>query len=95
MSASTFRKFVAGPSIIERNPLSEPLSTVGSANYSKFPAVAASTLKNIKDGIRERNFDLKNEDTKVLRYEQLMTSQYYNLHANTTNNANFQPSSKM
>jgi hypothetical protein len=84
MGAGTFRRFVAGPSVIERNPLSEPLSTVGSANYAKFPAVAASTLKGIEDGIKLRNYDLKNEDTKVLRYEHLMKSQYYNLNANTT-----------
>ena len=79
MGSGTFRRFVAGPSVIERNPLSEPLGVVGSANYAKFPAVAASTLKGIEDGIKLRNYDLKNEDTKVLRYEHLMKSQYYNL----------------
>ena len=32
---ATFKRFVAGPAQIERNPLSEPLSTVGSANYAR------------------------------------------------------------
>lgn len=49
MGNSSFKRFVAGPSIIERNPLSEPLSTVGSANYARFPAYAASTVNSIQE----------------------------------------------
>lgn len=48
---------------MERNPLSEPLSTVGSANYAKYPAFAASTISGIEDEIKLRNYDLKNPDT--------------------------------
>ena len=79
MGSSTMRRFVAGPTVLDRNPLSEPLSTVGAANYARYPAQAASAVNNIKEQIGLRNYDLKNEDTKVLRYEHLMKSQYYNL----------------
>jgi len=47
VGSNSFRRFVAGPSILERNPLSEPLSTVGSANYARFPAFADSAVNNI------------------------------------------------
>jgi len=33
-----------------------------------------------------RNFDLSNPDTQYLRYKHLMSSQYYNLQANSGGN---------
>lgn len=36
------QKFIAGPAILEKNPLSQPMSTIGSANYANNHDLASS-----------------------------------------------------
>ena len=79
----TLKSFVAGQTIMERNPMSEPLSMVGNSQYNLAPVNAQRELNNIKSQIEDRNYDIKNPDTQYLRYKQMINSQYYNLQANS------------
>ena len=45
--------------------------------------MAQKTVNSIQQQIQMRNFDLTNPDTQYLRYKHLMSSQYYNLQANS------------
>lgn len=54
-----------------------------SNDYSKYPDMAQKTVNSIQQQIQMRNFDLTNPDTQYLRYKHLMSSQYYNLQANS------------
>lgn len=78
------RTFIAGPQIIERDPLAQPLSTSGNSKYNQVPEYTANTINSITQQIQLRNFDLKHPDTQYLRYKHLMNSQFYNLQANST-----------
>ena len=57
------KQFIAGPSIIERNPLLQPMSTIGSAMYSKNQNFANTLANNIQNQIQDKNYDLLNPDT--------------------------------
>ena len=68
------QKFIAGPTRLEQNPLSEPSRNFNNNSPQKSHQLA--------------DYDLKNPDTQFERYKQLMTNQYYNNHANSSS-ANF------
>ena len=74
---------MAGASVMERNPLLQPISTLGNTSYSLQPNLAASKANQLQGQIEQRNYDLLNPDNQYLRYKHLMNSQYYNLQANT------------
>ena len=78
--------FVAGPTRLERNPLSAPQST------------GAAHVENPKhvDG----QVDFRNPDAQHQRYRQMIGAHYYDLHANSAantqapqNNISYQPPS--
>ena len=69
--------------MLEKNPLSQPLSTIGSANYANNVDVASSQASQIQSQIEERNYDLNNPDNQFLRYKHMMNSQFYNAQANS------------
>lgn len=56
------QRFVAGPSVLEKNPLSQPHSTIGSAMYANNHELASSQASIILNQIQERNYDIYNPD---------------------------------
>lgn len=55
--------------MLERNPLSQPLSTSGNSAYNLKPEYLDKTIHSIGEEIGRRNYDLKNPDTQYLRYK--------------------------
>ena len=59
---SSAQRFIAGPSIQERNPLAQPMSTIGSATYANDHHYASIQASQIESQISQRNYDIYNPD---------------------------------
>lgn len=47
-TVTSAQKFVAGPAVLEKNPLSQPMSTIGSAKYANDHDFAGSQASQIQ-----------------------------------------------
>lgn len=45
---SSAQKFIAGPAVLEKNPLSQPMSTIGSAHYANNAELASNQASQIE-----------------------------------------------
>ena len=72
--AVTVKSFVAGQTIMERNPMSQPISMVGNSNIFLEPKNAQDRINEIVGEIQMRDYDINNPDTQYLRYQQMMKS---------------------